>query len=76
MHVCVSVLSVWAKCVCLDVLRLARAMGQGNRLGQRLGLGSEKYLIKSHPVTQPNLQSRRKRSMNIHGRAWEQGKRR
>ena len=25
---------VGAKCVCLDMLRLARAMGQGNRLGQ------------------------------------------
>ena len=32
--------------------------------------------MKSHPVTQPNPQSRRKRSMNVHGRAWEQGKRR
>ena len=63
--------------MCLDVLRLARVIGQGNRLelGQRLGLGSENSM-KSHPVTQPNSQSQRERSTNVRGRAWEQRKRR
>ena len=33
-RVCECTECVGANCVCLDVLRLARAMGKGNRLGQ------------------------------------------
>ena len=46
---CYAWLGLWAKATGKSKAR-ARARRE---LGQRLELGSEKYLIKSHPVMQP-----------------------